>query len=84
MRRSLYEVLAVCLVLLLVGCAMTTAEDALKNVDLSQKQDKACVRQCLNTYSKCIGGSEAWHPDTLASVSKVCASALKLCADTCE
>jgi hypothetical protein len=84
MKIRLHEVLAICLVLLLAGCAMTTAEDALKNVDLSQKQDKACIRQCLNTHSKCIGSSEAWHPDTLASVSKVCASTLKLCADTCE
>jgi hypothetical protein len=78
------SILIFVMVLLVGGCAMTTAEDALKNVDLSQKQDKACVRQCLNTYSKCIGGSEAWHPDTLASVSKVCASSLKLCVDTCD
>ncbi len=78
------SILIFAMVLLVGGCAMTTAEDALKNVDLSQKQDKACVRQCLNTYSKCIGGSEAWHPDTLASVSKVCASSLKLCVDTCD
>ena len=74
----------ICFALFLVGCAMTTAEDALKNVDLSQKQDKACIRQCLDTHSKCIVGSEAWHPDTLASVSKVCGSTLKLCVDTCE
>jgi len=84
MKIRLQESFSICVMLLISGCAMTTAQDALKNVDVSKKQDKVCVRQCLNTYSSCIGGSEAWHPDTLASVSKVCASALTLCVDTCE
>jgi|MDTC01.3.fsa_nt_gb hypothetical protein len=52
--RKELNIITISIVLLLnVGC-MTTADDALKNIDLSKKKDKDCVRQCVNSYSQCL------------------------------
>lgn len=78
------------LILLFVGCSVGsyTAKDALKGIDISMIQDKFCVRECSNTYSKCIGrdfvgNNKAAHM-ILRSMQEACGSALRICVETCE
>ncbi len=84
MKKTFTAGLAIFLVLVITGCVITTAEDALKDVNLAQKQDKVCVRQCLNTYSRCVESPGVFGAANVAAVLNACASSLRLCVDTCE
>lgn len=85
MKKKLGAGFTVFLLIMITGCVTTTtAEDALKDVDLAQKQDKVCVRQCLNTYSRCVESPAVLGTINVSRVLNACASSLRLCVDTCE
>ena len=60
-----------CLLISLVGCVTS-----IDSVDTKGK-NQACVRQCTETYSRCIGNAMGMPAQSS------CASGFRACANTC-
>ncbi len=66
MRRSLCEVLAICLVLLLVGCSgglFDQRDEAKHQMSESKDAYQTCLRQNLENIQKCNGYKEIYKID---------------------
>ena len=66
MRRSWYEVLAICLVLLLAGCwagLITESREAKHKMLESKNAYQTCLRQNLENIQKCKGYKEIYEID---------------------
>ena len=60
-------------IIVLAGCFTAPSIDSID----TKGKNQVCVRQCTETYSRCIGSSFGW------SAQSACGSGYKACANTC-